>query len=68
MANDKNQNIPTQQNVATGNDGHGRIHNNQDPAFDKQDSGNDISNVDQQEGAMNNGETGGSLTQNENGK
>lgn len=65
MANEKTQNTPATQETAAGNEVHGRIHNSQNPAFEGQDSRNDISTVDQQEGNMNNGECGANLTPNE---
>lgn len=64
MANDKNEKAPFQQRGQSGNDGHGRTHNSQDPAVEPQEASNDISGVDQQEGAMNHGETGANLTPN----
>lgn len=39
----------------------GRVHNSQNPEFEKAGSGNDISNIDQQEGNMQHGESGGNL-------
>ena len=39
----------------------GRIHGANNPALKNEDSGADISSVDQQEGQMNNGELGGGL-------
>jgi hypothetical protein len=38
----------------------GRTHNSQNPAIEQADSHEDISAVDQQEGNMSHGETGGS--------
>jgi hypothetical protein len=40
---------------------HGRIHNSQNPALEQNGAQSDISSVDQQEGNMNHGETGGNL-------
>ena len=39
----------------------GRTHNSNNPAFEKEDASNDISSIDQQEGNMNNGESGGNF-------
>ena len=38
---------------------HGRLYNSQNPAFKDKDSKDDISHVDEQEGTMNRGTTGG---------
>lgn len=38
---------------------HGRLYNSKNPAFKDEDSKDDISQVDQQEGTMNRGTTGG---------
>lgn len=64
MADDKNQNTSTQQSSGE-KEPHGRTHNSQNPELEKQGSQHDISRVDQQEGNMNNGESGGNFTQNE---
>lgn len=64
MANDKTQHTPGAPDAA-GNEVQGRTHNSQNPAFEKGEARNDISSVDQQEGAMNNGESGATLTPNE---
>lgn len=45
----------------------GRIHNSQNPELEHQGADRDISSVDQQEGDMNNGETGANLQQPERG-
>ncbi len=37
---------------------HGRTHNSQNPEFEEQGTGRDISEIDQQEGNMDNGESG----------
>lgn len=41
---------------------HGRIHNSQNPEIEEQGSSRDISEVDQQEGNMQHGESGDRLT------
>lgn len=41
----------------------GRIHNSQNPDLEQHGVSNDISSVDQQEGNMNHGESGGNLDQ-----
>ncbi|HEV7331626.1 MAG TPA: hypothetical protein VGN63_11350 [Flavisolibacter sp.] len=62
MAEDKKQQT-NHENQAPENEAiRGRIHNSQNPEFEKQDVGRDISEVDQQEGNMNNGESGDKLT------
>lgn len=68
MANDKAQNTSAPQETDAGNEVHERIHNSQNPAFEGQGTRDDISNVDQQEGDMNNGETGANLTPNDENK
>lgn len=40
----------------------GRTHNSRNPAFSKEEESPDISSIDQQEGNMNNGESGGNFT------
>lgn len=61
MGNDKNENTSSQQRGGSGNNGQGRTYNSQDPAVEPQEARRDISGVDQQEGAMNHGETGANL-------
>jgi hypothetical protein len=41
----------------------GRVHNSQNPDFDSENASHDISSVDQQEGTMKHGESGGNFTQ-----
>jgi hypothetical protein len=62
MANEQKQPNTNNPQTETGNrDVHGRLYNSQNPAFEHKGTRNDISNVDQQEGNMNNGECGGNL-------
>lgn len=49
-----------------GDDVHGRTYNSKNPAVDKASAATDISAVDQQEGTMNNGETGADVFNEEN--
>lgn len=51
---DNKQNDPVEDQ-----DIHGRLYNSKNPAFKDKDSKDDISHVDQQEGTMNRGTTGG---------
>ena len=53
---DNNQSAPQDSNIE------GRLYNSKNPEFKNEDSIDDISNVDQQEGNMNRGTTGGSST------
>lgn len=45
-------------NMAQNEPVHGRTHNSQNPAFEEQGAGRDISEIDQQEGNMSHGESG----------
>ncbi len=60
---EENKNKANEQNPHTiEEDIKGRVNNNQNPNFQDQDVSSDISNVDQQEGTMNNGTIGGSMS------
>ena len=66
---EENKNTVNQQESQSGGDKtglsdskiEGRLYNSKNPEFKNEDSTDDISNIDQQEGTMNRGETGGNL-------
>lgn len=62
MAADKKQHTDNEGQAPENDPIHGRIYNSRNPEIEKQGSGRDISEVDQQEGNMNNGESGDRLT------
>ena len=63
MAEDKKQQTNNENKTPENEPSRGRIHNSQNPEFEEQGVGRDISEVDQQEGNMNHGETGDNLTE-----
>lgn len=58
MTDDKRNEANTGNNIAHNEPIHGRTHNSQNPAFEEQGAGRDISEIDQQEGNMSHGESG----------
>lgn len=62
MAADKKQQTGNEGQVPENDPILGRIYNSQNPEMEEQDSGRDISEIDQQEGNMHHGESGDRLT------